>query len=168
MKTSRGEKPTNEMIERVWAQVIQWIGELYLGPNKLTSKISLDISAIAERINFYIIFRGCERVDFSPNFPGCGIISSCDGDILADDVLIEVKAGGRKFRATDLRQLFIYSALAWKSRDTNIKSICLLNPRWGVAWTATLEDAAIGCGANSGVELAEDIVRGAILLGTSK
>lgn len=78
-----------------------------------------------------------------PAFSGCGLLSACEGDLVVDGCLYEVKAGDRGFRVTDLRQLLVYSALAYASSALCFHSIGLLNPRKGVAWSRTLDDLCI-------------------------
>jgi hypothetical protein len=74
-----------------------------------------------------------------PRFQGCGLISACEGDVLEGECLYEVKAGDRAFRITDLRQLLVYSALAYSSGSLNFKRVGLFNPRTGTAWVRTLD-----------------------------
>src|SRR5579864_8207330 len=47
----------------------------------------------------------------SPVFRGCGFVDECTGDLIIGNQLVEVKAGDRSFRATDIRQLLVYCAL---------------------------------------------------------
>lgn len=75
-----------------------------------------------------------------PHFNGCGLLSACEGDLIAGKCLYEVKAGERAFRLMDLRQLLTYAALAYASRSLTFTQIGLLNPRTGVAWKRTLDD----------------------------
>ncbi len=67
-----------------------------------------------------------------PVFRGCGWVDECVGDVLSDEALFEVKAGGRNFRSIDLRQVLVYCALNFASRAYDIPRICLVNPRMGV------------------------------------
>lgn len=83
-----------------------------------------------------------------PKFHGCGELSNCEGDVLTDDTLFEVKAGERTFRITDLRQLLIYSALAHASGNLTFSKIGLLNPRTGTFWVRDLNTV---CRATSGL-----------------
>lgn len=83
-----------------------------------------------------------------PKFGGCGILASCEGDVLTNDTLFEVKAGERTFRITDLRQLLTYSALAHASGALTFSKIGLLNPRTGTFW---IRDLDVVCRATSGL-----------------
>ncbi len=67
----------------------------------------------------------------SPEFTGCGMVSSCFGDVLSGDTLYEIKAGDREFRVSDLKQLFVYTTLNFANHDETIKYIALINPRLG-------------------------------------
>ncbi|MHB1219763.1 MAG: hypothetical protein ACYC1L_16345 [Alphaproteobacteria bacterium] len=67
-----------------------------------------------------------------PYFPGCGIIDSCVGDVLASTTLYEIKAGDRAFKSIDVRQLLTYATLNQLSGQHNINRLALFNPRSGV------------------------------------
>lgn len=156
-----------KVAESIWIEVVEWLGDHPFAPAKMPDVAWGDIVSVAGNVLDYLRVENFSAVEFEPGFRGCGVVSECRGDVLADDVLIEIKAGGRSFRLTDLRQLFIYFALARQAGDLRIKRFCLLNPRWGVAWAGSVEEAAIGCGASSAADLSEDIIRGAVLLGVS-
>lgn len=72
------------------------------------------------------------QVVLAPEFPGCGWVDSCNGDILVGTTLCEVKAGESRFRSVDLRQILIYCALASEAKSHRIDNVCLINPRLGV------------------------------------
>lgn len=67
----------------------------------------------------------------SPRFTGCGVISTCFGDVLTANTLYEIKAGEREFRVYDIKQLLAYSTLNYSEHNESIKYIALLNPRLG-------------------------------------
>lgn len=79
---------------------------------------------------------------FDPDFPGCGIIDNCRGDILQGNKLIEVKSGIRNIQPADIKQLIVYLALDWISSSTkyNIHQVEIYNPRVGFSWTTDTED----------------------------
>lgn len=89
-----------------------------------------------------------------PIFRGCGLLSACEGDLIEGDCLYEIKAGDRAFRLSDLRQLLIYSALAYAANDLKFSRIGLFNPRTGSAWVRTLDQV---CSAISGVKAADTL-----------
>lgn len=66
-----------------------------------------------------------------PSFPGCGWLSECAGDVVAEKTLFEVKSGQRGFRSTDLRQVLAYCALNFAAKNYDISHVCLVNPRVG-------------------------------------
>jgi len=84
-------------------------------------------------------------VILSPEFPGCGIMTNCRGDVIQGARLIEIKAARdsmrrASFRPEDFRQLLIYCALNYLSGDIyEISDIELVNPRRGIRWTSNLE-----------------------------
>jgi hypothetical protein len=75
-----------------------------------------------------------------PNFPGCGILNSCSGDIFKNNTLVEVKAGERSILPADLKQLITYSAMNWLNSGSNyiINKIEVFNPRQGLVWNSDL------------------------------
>lgn len=89
-----------------------------------------------------------------PKFKGCGIVNACEGDVISGDLLYEVKAGDRGFRVSDLRQLLVYSALAYAANDAKFTRIGLFNPRTGMTWSKSLDDV---CMAISGLR-ANDVL----------
>lgn len=84
-------------------------------------------------------FRGYMPTTLRPKFCGCGVVSACEGDVIEGNCLYEIKAGERQFRISDLRQLLVYSALAFSAGKLTFQRIGLVNPRTGVAWTRTLD-----------------------------
>ena len=93
-----------------------------------------------------------------PKFPGCGWLDEAEGDVLVRDCLYEVKAGGGTFRAQDLRQVFCYAALAQAAGEPVITSMCLINPRTGVAFRDTLEAVCIEAAGNGASETLNELV----------
>lgn len=73
---------------------------------------------------------GLELV-IDPQFRGCGFLDGCVGDVLAGDCLYEIKAVDRAARAREVRQLLIYAALNDVSKEHQIRSVALVNPRRG-------------------------------------
>lgn len=88
-------------------------------------------------------FPGTTPAILRPIFPGCGLLSACEGDLIEGNCLYEVKAGDRAFRIADLRQLLIYAALAHASGAYTLTHIGLFNPRTGVAWTKSLDQVCL-------------------------
>ena len=97
---------------------------------------------ISDRL--YDYFRSNEpgkELILSPMFKGCGILDSCYGDVLCGDTLYEIKSGERDFRSTDIKQLFVYCALGFLSKNYEIRNIGLINPRNGIYAIVPLKDA---------------------------
>lgn len=105
-------------------------------------------------LNLYNFF-GSESptgIEPKPRFPGCGWIDAAEGDVYAALTLYEIKAGERLFGVSDLRQVLCYAALATAAQSHEINSICLVNPRSGVALRDSIE---MLCQKVSGVSAAE-------------
>jgi hypothetical protein len=98
-----------------------------------------EAKGLAMRLASYFLSRHWRIVLTSPLFQGCGWLAAAEGDVLADETLIEIKAGDRLFRSIDVRQLLCYCALNFSAKSYEIKSICLLNPRSGTYFTDELE-----------------------------
>jgi hypothetical protein len=99
-------------------------------------------------------FPAQQKTVLKPVFAGCGILSACEGDLIANDCLYEVKAGDRAFRVLDLKQLLTYSALAYASGALMFTQIGLFNPRTGVAWRRSLEEV---CQSVSGMRSSDTL-----------
>lgn len=84
-----------------------------------------------------------------PQFPGCGFLGACEGDLLVGTTLYEIKNVERTFRLTDWRQLVIYAALNSLGRVQEVNTIALLNVRLGLYCKVGLNDFCI---AAAGVE----------------
>jgi hypothetical protein len=77
---------------------------------------------------------------FYPHFSGCGILMNCNGDLLVDNCLSEIKAGVRQLVPSDFRQLIIYAALDWiAGSNYKIDSIELFNPRQNIFWSENID-----------------------------
>jgi hypothetical protein len=94
---------------------------------------------------------------FSPRIPGCGVVDSATGDVLAGSELIEIKTVSRLFRAADLRQALTYAAMLYSS-GRNIEHITLLNPRRARVIKMSVGRVAAGVRGCSAVELLQDLV----------
>jgi len=80
----------------------------------LTKEYSLIVKKQSERlINRY---KG-KSVEFYPQFSGCGLMESCQGDLFYNNTLVEIKAGERGLLSSDIKQIIIYCALNWLSNS---------------------------------------------------
>jgi hypothetical protein len=98
-------------------------------------------------------------VNIHPNFPGCGFVDACVGDVHFYGTLYEVKAGQRAFLSTDVRQLLTYVALSKASRAWDIDRIGLVNPRTGVSFVTSIEDVCSEVAGRPTEELLSEIIR---------
>lgn len=97
-----------------------------------------------------IIQRQCKRLvkhyidktpEFYPEFSGCGIMESCQGDLYYNETLVEIKAGERGILSSDIKQIITYCALNWlSSNPKSIKYVEFYNPRQGILWESKLEE----------------------------
>lgn len=101
------------------------------------STIVREAAQIALRL--FGFFPDNRSITFSPRFDGCGIIDSCEGDLIYGNCLFEIKAGDRNFRISDLRQLFVYCCLSYSKGSLEYTRIGLFNPRSGKAWTRDID-----------------------------
>ncbi len=93
-----------------------------------------------------------------PEFPGCGWLSACSGDVYDPQVLYEVKAGERGLRSIDIRQVLCYCALNFAAKRYDIKSVCIVNPREGVYVQEELNRLCTALSGSSAVEVLGEIV----------
>jgi len=98
------------------------------------------------------------RVVVSPVFAGCGWLDECNGDLLLDNMLCEVKSPDGKFRGWDLRQVLVYAALNFQSKAYDITTVCLVNARLGVVLKEDLEDLCFELSGTSASDLLGEIV----------
>lgn len=99
-----------------------------------------------------------QRVVVSPFFAGCGWLDECNGDLLLDNMLCEVKSPEGKFRGWDLRQVLVYAALNFQSKAYDIATVCLLNARMGVVLREDLEELCFELSGTSASDLLGEIV----------
>jgi hypothetical protein len=110
-----------------------------------TYKLTKDYKRIIQiQSNRLVQLYKSEKPTFYPQFAGCGILENCQGDLLYGNTLVEIKAGERGITPTDIRQLIIYSALSWLSKDKKeIENIELFNPRQGIYWKENIADCVL-------------------------
>ena len=122
--------------------------------HSVSARVVVEARSIAIRLETF--FNSGPRdvqVLVHPRFAGCGVIDSCEGDVLKGGVLSEIKAGRRPFRSVDLRQTLCYCALNFSSKQYDIQGICLVNPRRGVYFSESLETVCRRLSGRSAVEL---------------
>ena len=117
-----------------------------------------EATALAERLGAFVERCDAGRVQVAPYFRGCGWVDECNGDLLVDSMLCEVKASEHRFRGRDLRQVLTYAALNFASREYEISSICLVNPRLGVFLEEDLESLCQELAGTSASEVLGEVV----------
>lgn len=95
-----------------------------------------------------------------PQFPDCGTIDTCHGDVLAGEILFEIKAGARAFRSIDVKQLVTYLALNHASRRYAINLVGLVNPRIGISVEMTVSEFCYEVSGRDAAGLLGSIVHG--------
>jgi hypothetical protein len=112
-----------------------------------------EATILAHRLaRFFLTYENKELIVPWPYFAGCGILESCQGDILTGSTLYEVKSGEGGFRLTDLRQVLAYCALNHARPLHTISSVGFINPRVGIFYISnvdTLVRSAAGISADS-------------------
>ncbi|WPO43337.1 hypothetical protein [Tardiphaga sp. 42S5] len=109
--------------------------------------------------SFFRILGEGRPIETKPQFSGCGIIDSCEGDVYFDGQLFEIKAGDRNIRSVDLRQLLVYSALNFAEKKRKIERVGLFNPRIGTYFSSTIEELCIEISGRSAIEMLSELVR---------
>ena len=133
LKLPRGSEALPELTSDEWHE----IGRLAQVTQKYTSLLS--------------------EPKFSPLIPGCGVVDSATGDVLAGPELVEIKTVARLFRVPDLRQALTYAAMLY-SAGHNVDYITLLNPRRARVVKMSIGRIAAGVRGGSAVELLQDLV----------
>jgi hypothetical protein len=118
----------------------------------------LEAVVLAERLQEFFAKASQTPMTIFPSFPGCGWLEQCEGDVFADGVLFEVKAGERSFRSADVRQLLCYCGLNFASKPYEIVDVCLVNPRTGRYVSENLERMCQRLSGRPATEVLADIV----------
>jgi hypothetical protein len=134
----------------------------------LNEQETLESKEIAKSLSLYFSRTKEISLTFWPEFPGCGIIQQCKGDIIQGNNLIEVKAGDRTFRITDLRQLLTYCCLNFASKKYDLHSVTLLNPRRGVFYETSIAALVTACTGARAIDFFTDMVAFISTEGNSK
>lgn len=143
-----------EAVSSCVPQAVEYINRLAFFSEPQSGELSKDCGTEAHHIteNLLRFFPADRSYELKPKFSGCGVVSSCEGDLISDGCLFEVKAGDRSFRIADIRQLLVYAALAYAGKTLNFDRIALCNPRTGILWTKSLDSI---CYAVSGLRASD-------------
>jgi hypothetical protein len=132
-------------------------GEAKQGDDFVSEEL-LDIEEQRDRLmRFFFLNRSIDPLVLEPTFPGCGMIDTSKGDLIASNILYEVKAGDRLFRSIDVRQLIMYSTLNHVSKRFRIERLGLFNPRIGISATIPIDDLCFEISGKNSAELFSEI-----------
>lgn len=115
--------------------------------------------ALAQRTKMFFDPRSYSHVVVEPAFRGCGWIDASTGDVRADNILFEIKAGDRKFRSIDLHQLLTYCALNFATEASEITGVGLVNPRVGTFAVFDLDDVCRECAGAPAADVLDEILQ---------
>ncbi|PBP32641.1 hypothetical protein CCL14_25995 [Pseudomonas syringae] len=144
-----GLLPKKDIILKIAQECIESVAEYILRITRDELSVVLQLDEMCKQEVFgmtrNLMQSFPDKRDFQirPNFSGCGVVSACEGDLIYKDCLYEIKAGDRGFRVSDVKQLLIYSSLAFSEGELNFSKVGLFNPRNGYYWERTLDRLCI-------------------------
>ncbi len=97
---------------------------------------------LALATNYSSLYRACQpttRIEFAPQFCGCGFLNAAEGDLGIDRTLVEVKTTTRRVAGKDLRQLITYLALDAGAGRQRWSHVAVFNPRRGTFHRAEVD-----------------------------
>jgi len=124
----------------------------------LSKEELLEAQKIADSLSAYFYKHDFKAITFWPLFKGCGQLDACKADIIYKKKLIEVKAGERHFRITDLRQIITYLSLNFYSQQYRIENIALVNPRTGKEFECAIDPLIESCSGRKSVDVFSDVI----------
>jgi hypothetical protein len=113
---------------------------------------------LADSLSMYFGRTDLSAVKFWPVFKGCGQLDACRADIISGCNLIEVKAGERNFKITDVRQVITYLSLNFNSGQYPIMEIALVNPRTGLKFECGVDMLIELSSGRKAVDVFSDII----------
>jgi hypothetical protein len=153
---------TQKLVDQKLNEAFAYVSKLQQSGREPLQAVSVlgkyDAKAIAERLHHFFASNTDCALQLKPMFPGCGWIDSAEGDVLCGQTLFEVKAGERQFRISDVRQLLCYCALDFSAKVYGIKTISLVNPRFGVFIEEDIEVLCQKVGGTSSADVLGEIV----------
>jgi hypothetical protein len=108
----------------------------------LNEEARSEVRQILQRLCDFFDSRG-DMLVLRPLFYGCGFIDASEGDLILGGIIYEIKTVDRPFRGTDIRQAITYAALNYASSQFEISGLGLMNPRRGLYYEISLEEASI-------------------------
>jgi hypothetical protein len=152
-----------KLAEEALPKVVQYINRFIttspIRPEEVSpAEIAEALTLTKRLLEYFREYEPSKDVMFRPKFFGCGMIGSCEGDLLAGKTLYEIKSGNRSFRVVDIRQLIIYCALNRPRNAYNIENLGLVNPRVGLYWVRDVESISRAISGKSAAELLDELV----------
>lgn len=132
--------------------------QINLRKTKIREKEFKEAEMLARTLSEYFKRKELKSLVFWPSFTGCGLINSCKGDIILGKNLIEVKAGDRKFRLPDIRQLITYLSLNFYSERYELENVALVNPRAGLSFEISVDGLIESSSGRKPVDVFSDII----------
>lgn len=158
----RSQLPSNistELINKTRSRIRELgKGNIPDDPNSLELAINEAQLIRSSLKQFFLRFPAGTDIVFSPRFVGCGMIDNCEGDAVARDTLIEVKAGDRHFRIADIRQLLCYCALNRSAHTFDVSRVALVNPRTGLSYVGHIDELCELASGMTSSELLDEII----------
>jgi hypothetical protein len=124
----------------------------------LSKEELIESEKIAASLSAYFYKPDFKAMTFWPLLKGCGQLDACRADIIYKNKLIEVKAGDRHFRITDLRQIITYLALNFYSQQYQLAYIALVNPRTGKEFECAIDTLIESCSGKKSVDVFSDVI----------
>lgn len=94
-----------------------------------------------------------------PYFKGCGFIDECFGDVIMGETLYEIKSVSGNFIMEHFKQVFVYFALNYISKNYSLKNIAIYNPRKDLCFKIPVQEFAVIIAGKSYVDLISDFER---------
>lgn len=109
----------------------------------LTETDKTEIEGISKNLHKYFKDKDELQILIRPVFQGCGIINTCEGDLILNDEIIEVKSVDRGIGIADVRQVLVYLSLQYSASEKVSNNIVFVNPRRGVFTKIATSELAI-------------------------
>jgi hypothetical protein len=118
-----------------------------------------EAASLAKRLAEFFEKASPQSVIPFPLFRGCGWLDECAGDVLGQHTLFEVKAGERRFRSIDVRQVLIYCALNAASKAYDLSRVCFVNPRLGLFFEESIESLCSDAAGRPAMDVLNEIIQ---------
>jgi hypothetical protein len=127
---------------------------------KLDSMERQETKTLCHRLlAFFLRFHEESPYVANPQFPGCGLVESCIGDMIVGKCLFEVKTTSDNFHAPDFRQVITYLALNSLSDSYDLETVSLVNPLRGVYFEIDIENLTLSVSGYEPILLYQEIVQ---------